>query len=244
MKFRKALVFQIISFFLVLSGCARPVNRAVERQIRRALPDLLGSAKVYHVHVDGAPGRTISGRLSHVLIEGEDIQPVGGGPLIDQLTLNMHGVVFDTKSHQLRKMESANFKAVFGQDSLNLYLVGETADNPDLTDIRLKFGSGNLVSLMGKRVTLGVGVPFQITGPLRITGAMRLELDPKHLSIIGIALPDRLTYFLKSHLEQAIDLSRIDLPIRVTAISAEPGKLILTGDVDMSKLQEWERRPL
>lgn len=224
----------LLAALLSLAGCGRAINRTAERRIREALPDLLGPARQYRAHVDNAPERTLRGRLAHVAVDGEDVQ-LANGLLLDQLHLDLQGVEVDTRHGQVRRIQEARFVAVVSAMSLDEFLAGEESEGEPLRQIRLTLGE-NRVTIAGQRVVLGVGVPFQMTGPLRLVGPRRIEIDPTHMTVIGIPLGGAPLRFLKSRFESAIDLSTLPFPVTLTGVQAAAGKLILSGVADTNAL--------
>ncbi len=226
---------------LLVNGCARPVNRAAERRIREALPSLLGPAKAYRVHVESSPLNTISGRLARVLVDADDLQ-LPNGLLVQHLHLDLKGVDFDTQHKQLRHIDSAHFLAAVDENALTLYLIGQETEELNLQDLQIHILPNNILRIAGKRTVLGVGVPFSISGPVRLVGADRIELDPEHLTLVGIRVPDLLFGFIKSRFESAITLSNLPFPIHLTALHTQPGQLILEGDADVGKMADAVNR--
>ena len=97
-------------------------------------------------------------------------------------------------------------------------------------------GKGNEVTIAAERVTLGVGVPFRLTGPLRIAGPRRLELDPSRLVVVGIPLPNPLMRFVLQRFEGASDLSPLPFPVQSTGVQTAPGTLTLAGTADVAAI--------
>ena len=97
-------------WLISLIGCGRAVNRSVERRIRESLPDLLGSASEYRVHVSSAFTRTLQGRLADVTVDGKNVQ-FANGLLLDSLHLDLKGVDSDLTHRKLRHIDSAQFAA-------------------------------------------------------------------------------------------------------------------------------------
>ncbi len=234
----------LYSFFLLIGllvGCTRPINRAAERRIREALPDLLGSARQYRVHVIGAAISTVQGRLDEIIVDGDDVQ-FPHGLLIDHLHLDLKGVDFDTGHHVLRHIESAQFTVRIGQNSLDEMLAGEMPDGETLREVRVTLSGNNEVTIRGKRVVLSVGVPFELNGPLRVAGPKRLEMDPNRLTVIGIPITGRVLNFLKGRFENGIDLSSLPFPVQLTGVSTEPGALTISGTADVAALIQQGKR--
>ena len=193
------------------------------------------TARQYKVHVEGAAERTIGGRLSRVTIDGDDVE-LRNGLLLDHLHLDLQGVDYDTRRRQVRDIKEARFQAALSSNTLDVYLAGEAPPNETIRHPRVTFGQGNEVTIAAERVTLGVGVPFRLTGPLRIAGPRRLELDPTRLVVVGIPLPNPLMRFVVQRFEGASDLSPLPFPVQLTGVQTAPGTLTLTGTADVAAL--------
>jgi|GEM_PF-923590 len=223
----------IIIIFILTSvvGCGRAVNRAAERRIRDLLPDLLGSARLYRVHVQGDETDTVHGRLDAVTVEGDDVQ-LSNGLLVDRLHIDMSHVVVDMDKRTLRSIQSAHFTAVFGEATLDEFLAGEAPEGETLRNVRISLRQGS-VAISGERVVLGVGVPFRAYGPLRVLGPHKLEIDPNRLVVVGIPVTGAPLRYLKRKFESAIDLSNLSVPVSIETVRTENGKLILSGTPDI-----------
>lgn len=239
MKRRFPPLASLCLIWAVLSGCTRPVNRAAESGIRQALPDILGGAKSYTVRVDNAWERTLQGKLARVSIEGEDVQ-FKNGLVIDHLSLTLKGVEADTDSRKLRKIRETDFAITIGEKNLNEFLVDEVIDGETLRKVRLQLLE-NTILVRGERVVLGVGVPFEISGPLLIKGPSVLELDTARLRIVGIPFTGRVLQFMRKRIENAVDLSQLSFPVMVNEVHIEQGKLTLSGKANPTPLIERSR---
>jgi hypothetical protein len=225
---------------LLLAGCGRSINRAAERRIRDALPDVLGPAKQYRVHVENAPERTIEGRLANVTIDGDDVQ-LSNGLLLDQIHLELTGVEVDMGRRQVRKIEGTRFAATLSEASLDEFIAGESPEGETIRRARITLRGGNMVTISAERVVLGVGVPFQLSGPLRLAGPQRIEIDPTRLTVIGIPIAGVILNFLKGRFESAIDLTTLPLPIQVTGVQTTAGKLTISGSADVNVILQRAR---
>ncbi len=235
------LLIWTLIWLLTLSGCGRAVNRAAERRIRESLPDLLGNARQYRVHVDSPPTRTLQGRLASVTIDGEDVQ-FPNGPLVDGLHLDLKGVDYDVDHRTLRHIDSARFAARIGQTSLDEFLAGEAPAGETLREVRVILSGDNLVTIRGKRITLGLRVPFEISGPLLVAGPKRVEIDPQRLRVAGVPIPGLLRDFLKSRFESGIDLGSLPFPIHLTNVTTSPGTLTISGTADVADMKQVRRQ--
>lgn len=236
----KYLLFVFMVAFLALNGCSRPINRAAERRIRDVLPNIIGTAKRYTAHVDNPPERTIEGKLATVTITGEDVH-FKNGLLVDNLNLTLKGVEVDTDTKRLRKIRRTEFTITVGEANVNEYLVDEIMDGETLRNIRIKFFE-SVVTISGQRVVLGIGVPFEITGPLRITGPTLVELDATRLKVVGLPFKGRVLDFIKHRMDTVADLSGFSFPMLLNEVKVTSGKLVLSGTANPMPL--LDTRPL
>lgn len=225
----------LLAVLWIGTGCGRAINRSAERRIRDALPDLLGSARQYRVHVANAPERTLQGRLANVTVDGDDVQ-LATGLLLDHLHLDLKDVEVDKEHKRVRRIGDVRFLATVGAAGLDEFLAGETPEDEPIRNTRVSLGAGNSVTIAAERVVLGAGVPFHMTGPLRIAGPQRIELDPTNLNVIGIPIGGLPLRFLRSRFESAIDLSKLPFPVHLTGVRTEPGTLLLSGTADVTAL--------
>ncbi len=216
------------------TGCGRAINRTAERRIREALPDLLGPARAYQAHVEGAQERVIGGNLSRVLIDGDDVE-LSNGLLLDHLHLELEGVRYDTGRRRVRDVKSARFEATVSERSVDQYMAGESPQGERIRKARVTFGAGNLVTIAAERVTLGVGVPFSLSGPLRID-KQKLEIDPQRLVVIGIPLTGAPMRFLVQRFEGGANMSVLPFPVQLANIRSQPGSLTLSGTADVAAI--------
>lgn len=220
---------------LIIIGCGRAINRSAERRIRDALPDLLGPARQYNVHIDNAPERTLQGRLATVTVDGDDVQ-LSNGLLLDHLQVVLKDVDVDTGRRQIRKIGEARFTLTLKEASLDEYLAGEAPEGENLRNIRVTFGANSETTVKGERVTLGIGVPFRLSGPLRVAGPQRIELDPNRLTVVGIPLSGTPLQFIKNRIESAVDLTKMPIPLELTGLKTQPGSVTLTGTADIATI--------
>ncbi len=237
---KRLLLVCILLMFVGSSGCTRPINRAAERRIRDVLPTVIGLSKRYDVHVDNPPERTIAGKLAAVTITGEDVH-FKNGLIVDNLNLVLSGVEVDTGTKRLKKIRRTEFTISVSEPNVNEYLVDEVMDGETLRNIRVKFYD-NVVTISGQRVVLGIGVPFEITGPLKIAGPTLLELDASRLKIIGLPFKGKILDFLKHRMDTVADLSGFAFPMLLAEVRITPGRLILTGTANPMPL--LDTRPL
>ncbi len=96
-----------------------------------------------------------------------------------------------------------------------------------------------IVTLTGKvRISGRYSViPFTFTAVPEIDGGARLRLDPRQFSVIGAPLPGIGAHMIgeKINVELAkqFDTTRLPLPLRLTGLTVEPGRLLLTASASI-----------
>ncbi len=218
-----------------MAGCSRAVNRAAERRIRDAMPAMLGPARAYHAHVDSSAAQTAGGRMAHVLIDGDDVR-IENGMVIDHLHLDLRDVSVDTARGTVRSVGSAAFTATIGEASLDEFLAGEAPEDAAVRSIRITLRPGNIVYLAAERTVMGVRFPFSVTGPVRVSGPKRIEIDTSRMTILGIPLTGKPLQFLKRRFESAADLSTFPFPVTLQSVNTGEGTLTLAGTADAAAL--------
>lgn len=218
------------------TGCTRVVNRTAERRIREALPDALGPAREYRVHVENAPLQSVAGKFANIAIDGDDVR-FPTGILLDGLHIDLKNVDIDTGRRRVRHVGEANFTITVSDRSLDQFLAGEAPAGENIRHTRVTFGDNNTVAVTGERVTvLNVGIPFRLTGPIRAASATRVEIDPRRLDVAGIPLSGVILNFFKSRIESSLDLRQLPVPVQLASVTTQRGRMILSGSVDAEAL--------
>ena len=238
------IAFLLCAGMILPLGCGRAINRAAERRVRDALPGALGPARQYRVHIDNDPERTVRGRLARVLIDGDQVQ-LKSGMYFDTLHLELRGVDVDTRAGRVRSIKATNFVATTSAATVNEYLVGETFSGGRLRNVRVSFAPSG-VTLSAEREVVNVNpplvgkvilfAPFQLTGPVRIAGPRRLELDAAHLDLVGIPISGAPLRFLTRRFESGFDLNALPFPVTLTQVQTGLNTITLSGTADVSVL--------
>ena len=226
----------LVALVLFVAGCSRVINRTAERKIREALPDAIGPARQYRVHIENAPLRTVEGKLANVTIDGEDVR-FPTGVLLDSLHIDLKNVNVDTDRGRVRHIEDARFTIIVSEKSLDEYIAGEAPRGESIRKTRLTLGDHNYITVTGERVTLlNVGIPFSLTGPIRVVSPTRVEIDTRRLDVAGIPFSGRVLSFFKSRIESSLDLHQFPVPVQLSSVTTQRGRIILSGSIDAEAL--------
>ena len=217
MALRIALLFGAV--VLIAAGCGRTINRTAERRIREALPNAIGPARQYRVHIDNAPLRTLGGQLSNVAIDGDDVR-FPTGLILDNLHIDLKNVDVDTSKGRVRHIGDAQFVITISEQSLDEFIAGETPPGESIRKVRLSLGDNNNVTVTGERVTLlNLAAPFQLSGPVRVASPTRIEINPRRLYLVGIPIGGPILTFFKSRIESAVDLKQLPVPVQLSEVT-------------------------
>jgi LmeA-like phospholipid-binding len=231
-----AVALAFASLALSISGCNRTINRTAERRIREALPDAIGPAREYRVHIDSAPLRTVEGKLANVTIDGDEVR-FPTGLVLDNLHIELRNVDIDAGRGRVRHIGDARFTIVVSETSLDQFIAGEAPAGETIRKTRLSLGDNNIVTVTAERVTLlNVGLPFRLTGPIRAASPTRIEIDPRRLEVAGIPFSGRVLNFFKSRIESSLDLRQFPVPVQLSSVTTQRGRIILAGSIDAEAL--------
>lgn len=225
----------LAGLMVLAGGCGRAINRTAERRIREALPQAIGPAKEYRVHVENSPVRTIQGQFANITIDGDDVR-FPTGLILDNLHIQLKNVNVDTRKGRVRHIGEARFAITVSENSLDEFIAGESPPGETMRKTRLTLSDNNIITVTGERVTLGIGIPFRITGPIRVASPTRIELDPTRLTVVGIPFSGLPLKFLKNRIESSVDLNQFPVPVDLFDVKTQRGSMTLTGEIDADSL--------
>ncbi len=216
---------------LLLFGCGASPRRLAAGKIADALPAALGPADHYAVRVDGGPLDLARGRARHVHVDGKQVQ-VTSSIRLDALTLDAHGVQFDTKAKHLERADSADAVAVMGQENLTAYL---QKAKPKLTGLKVTLRKRDAEGQIPITV-LGLSTTVTLTGipTVSASGADKLDFTATEASIGRIPVPAAAVNLALRQINPLLDLSTLRYPLAVRQASIESGHIVVRGTVDLS----------
>ena len=109
-------------------------------------------------------------------------------------------------------------------------VLGRVQQRP-LADLQIALLDGP-VRITGRYSVAGpVAVPFELSGRLEIDGGARLRLQTERVSVVGASLPEAMLAPIgervNAHLAEALDVTRLPIPVRLTRVVVEPGRATL-----------------
>lgn len=216
---------------LFLVGCGASPRRLAARKIADVLPAALGPADHYAVRVDGGSLDLARGHARHVHVEGQQVQ-VTSSIALDSLTLDAHGVQFDTKARHLERADNAEVVAVMGQDNLTAYL---KKAKPNLTGLKVTLREHDAEGQIPIAV-LGLNTTVRLAGIPTVSesGSDKLDFTATQASIGRVPVPAAAINLALRQVNPLLDLSMLRYSIAVRQTSVEGRHIVVRGGVDLS----------
>ncbi len=200
----------------------------VEQGIERELPKYVGPAENYDVKIDGL--KVVSGSADSVIAVGERVKPKGA-PVIDQLALNLQGVVYSREQNRLSQVDGAKLTAVikaydladFLESDRNVRSAEVILRSPDRATLRIQPNLGNFV--------LPAGITVDVTGRLVGSGT-RLSFEVEEVSAAGLDLSSMAAERLSDLINPLADLKDLPVSVEITSVmvAGESIGLEVVGD--------------
>lgn len=152
---------------------------------------------------------------------------------VDELKLTGEDIQINTGPAGSLKISNLAASLIVTESALNRLLMGRVEDQ--LRNLQVRMMNGK-VRIEGKYSVF----PFTFTAVPEIEGGARLRLDPRHMSFVGLPIPGVGTQVIgekiNARLASGFDLTRFAMPLRLTSLTVETGRLILTaqGEVELS----------
>lgn len=199
---------------LVVASCT-PAN-LVEQGIERELPKYVGPAEHYNVEIEGFDARL--GSADSVVAVGERVRPEGA-PVIERLSLDLTGVVYDKQAERLSQVESARLTAVVKTPDLSDFL--ETYRNVKEAEVILRSPDRATLSIRPQidRFALPAGITVDVSGRLVGEGTqLRFEVD--QVSAAGINVSAIAASRLSEAINPLADLKNLPIEVEIVSIFA------------------------
>jgi hypothetical protein len=210
---------------LTLSACAPPgTYRKIRNGIREVAVKELGPADHYDIKTSrDKPSRLMKGRISRVEVHGVNVRP-GPAYLLDEVFVSARNVKYNRKQRAVEGAESTQAQAYITESSL-AFMLSETGA---LKEPKVTIGAHH-VELSGQYAVFGA-LPMDVvaTGTVRTTGRAGVEFVSDTVTAGGVKMPMSFA--------KAFDFSKVYPALLISTVSTEPGRAVLTGTLDWSKL--------
>lgn len=213
---------------LTLTGCAGGfIKSQVESGIKHALPQYIGPAKAYTVHVDGSGTDMIDGLIKHLHIEGTDVQ-IDPKMLLSQITIDMDDVRYND-DRQLTSVRNTLFKASVNESTVNRLIPAALIKE---YKVKLKLVN-NQVQVNGTREVMGIDMPLSITGKPQIAPGNKIDFVADTASAAYVPVPAALANKILQKLNPILDMSVMKFPVVLQEIDVKDGCVNISGRAEM-----------
>ena len=165
-------------------------------------------------------------------LEAHDVS-LGSVITFDEVRLNSAGLVVGSNASVRARELVGTF--IISESSLNRFLASRVADS--VKDVEVAVYVGKL-RISGRYTKMGIPVPFQLYAVPMIEGGARIQLDPGKMNLSVLAMPGFSANFaaerINFHLAKAFDTTRFPIPVRMTDIRCETGRLLISATASLS----------
>lgn len=229
---KKAALLGIAAIFL--AGCSTGIIRSqIEKGIRDSLPEHIGPARKYKVHVSGSESAMMDGRINRLLIEGTGVQ-INDDLSVDRMSIIMDKVRFNPRTHAVKGVESTTFEAELSSETLNSF-ISKVKDDKYRVKIRLYDGKAVVDAAPG---LLGIRVPVSVTGSPVIREGNKADFVADEASLSIIPLPASIINKLFKEVNPVLDMSQMKFPIIIEDITIEKDLIIVKGRAEFALSNE------
>lgn len=211
---------------VMLAGCKVPgANRKIRGVVRDLVREEVGPARRYDVKVsDESLSALKRGELSWVSVRGYDVM-LRNTYHIDEILVEAKDIRFDRKAARVNGAADTRLQAWLGPESLAAII----AEDAELEEPRLEILPGNLVRISGRYKLMGLGVGVEAAGELSVVPPATLAFKTIQVKSLGVPFPLKIG--------KSFDFSGFYEPLVVTGVETAPGRLMLTGTLDWSKVK-------
>jgi hypothetical protein len=200
------------------------------------LRSLIGPANHYHVRIlDTRDAELVLGSIRRLEIKAENVL-AGGEFRVDRLHVEASGLRFRGGPDDLVFVRQSQVSVEASEAALNDYVQRTRPD--ENASVRLNDGS---VTLFGSVRLLGITAPVETTGRLEIEEGRRVVFRADQVAAPALRLPDDGTAFIERQVNPLLNLERLDLPVRLTAIRLGTGRITLEGVLDLPAARPQHR---
>lgn len=219
---------------LLLAGCLDGVaRRKAEKAILGMLPEVLGPAESYEVHVEGSASELTRGYLRAVSIAGVNVSP-RDLPKMTRMEASASAVRVDTKTKSIVESGPAAWSGWVNEETAT----GILADKARfLQDVKVTIASSGITA-SGRTTVKGVGPSGSVQVKPSIRGGTMLWMTPVKVSAMGVGLPmaDWSSQRLEPIINPVFVVPESPLGIRLTGVSTEAGLLRIDGTLNLQGL--------
>jgi len=161
-------------------------------------------------------------------LDARDVQ-LGDVVSLDEIRLMGNAISYRSGPDGVIRIESVEATFVVTESAFNRLLEQKTGE--PFSELQAAMLNGKMRISGRYRVLLPI--PFTVTAVPEIEGGARLRLDSKHMSLVGAPLPgfgvEMIGEKINAQLARAFDANNLPIPVRLTKLTVETGRLILNA---------------
>jgi hypothetical protein len=174
----------------------------------------------------------VAGRLRQIDVDGWNVR-AGNQIDLESFHLELHNLRYHAPPDESLSIGDSHLEIQITEPALNNYLSRQHPDNRP--EIRLDSGR---VTLKGTMRLLGIDTPLITTGWLAVVDHTRVEFRAESVRLATNPIPGIGTEYVENHLNPLLNVTRLDLPLRLDEIEVQPGRLIVRGSAHLPPRQE------
>jgi hypothetical protein len=195
-----------------------------ERALVAELPERIGPARSYRVHIDRQGSDLGKGLLSRIDVTGTDVR-TRDGLVIPRMDVRLEGVRFDIERRRLKSIDRGRFAASLDEKALTGYVRSHAG--AAVKDVRVALRGGRL-SVHAQPEVFGFGLPSEVTGRPVVRGD-RVDFRADRVAFFGIGLPRIAVEGLENLVNPVADFSGLNEPARITRIAIRDDWMTVDG---------------
>lgn len=168
-------------------------------------------------------------------ITAQDVRPAGAPPFAE-VRIQGSEIILSSSGDGKLWVRSATGSVTVTEASINSAVASAQIDR--VRDLDLKTYNG-FVRISGRHEVVGsIAVSFTITAVPEIESGARLRLAVRDFSVAGaVPMPSFVINMLATRINEQLgktfDAGRLPVPIRLTGVTVEPGRLTLSASLEM-----------
>jgi hypothetical protein len=217
----------------VMFGTCGCIRGMAEKQIVSKLPDLIGPAQSYNVHLSAnSTMALIQGNINQLEISGFRVK-IKDNPVINQLNITSKDIKYHKK---LQAIGTTTFNAQIMESDLNDYL---NSKKLPLQKAQINLQNSKLILQGNYPIFLDQTVPIKLEGNFEMKDETKVNLNINRLNVANIGIPEFALNMLEQKINPLTDLQKAKLPLFIKILVIVPGGLSLQGEVriDPAKYQ-------
>jgi len=167
----------------------------------------------------------VVGRIRRIEIDGWNVN-AGYQIQLESLHVEVNNLLYKAGEDGRLTVGDSSFVIYLTEAALNDYLRRQHPSRQ--SEVTVNEGS---VSIKGSMRLLGVSTPLMTTGRLEIADRTQVMFRADRVSLGTDANSVLGTDYVERHLNPLLNVSQLNLPLRLDSIEAQPGRLVVRGTV-------------